>query len=61
MASNGFIRVEVGQRRRGRPDQRRRVVVELKNGTRLGFAPDSPPAVERAVIEAVLGLRYPRC
>lgn len=62
MARSGFVLVEVSRRRRGRPDSRRRVVVELRDGTRLGFSSSSSPVVVRAVIEAVLGLgRRRRC
>jgi hypothetical protein len=61
MVSPGFVQVEVSRRRRGRPDRLRRVVVELRDGTRLGFSSGSSPAVVRAVVEAVLGVRRGRC
>ena len=61
MPGSGFVLVEVGRRRRGRPDRLRRVVVELKYGTRLGFSSGSSPVVVRAVMEAVLGLGKRRC
>jgi len=38
MAGSGFVLVEVSRRRRGRPDHRRRVVVDLGDGTRVGFS-----------------------
>ena len=60
MARSGSVLVEVSRRRRGRPDRRSRVVVELRDGTRLGFSSSRPPVVVRAVIEAVLG-RLRRC
>ena len=52
----GFVLVEVGRRRRWRPDRLRRVVVDLRGGTRLSFSSGSSPVVVRAVVEAVLGL-----
>ena len=61
MAKSGFVLVEVSRRRRGRPDHRRRVVVDLRDGTRLGFSSSSSPAVVRAVIEAVMGLGTQPC
>ena len=61
MARSGFVLVEVGRRRRGRPDVRRRVTVELRDGTRLGFSSASSPEVVRAVVEAVLRLPSLRC
>jgi hypothetical protein len=61
MAGNGFVLVEVDRRRRGRPDRRRRVVLEMKDGTRLGFSSASSPDVVYAVVEAVLRLREQRC
>ncbi len=61
MASSGFVLVEVGRCRRGRPDRKRRVVVDLINGTRLGFSPSSPPAVVRALVEAVLRVQRRQC
>jgi hypothetical protein len=61
MAGSGFVLVEVSQRRRGRPDSRRRVVVDLSDGTRLAFSSRSSPAVVRAVIEAVMRLGRRRC
>ena len=57
----GFVLVEVARRRRGRPDRHRRVVVGLRDGTRLSFSSSSSPAVVRAVIEAVVGMRGRRC
>ncbi len=60
MGQSGFVLVEVGRRRRGRPD-RRRVTVDLIDGTRLAFSSASSPEVVRAVIEAVLRLRRSRC
>ena len=57
----GFVLVEVARRRRGRPDRYRRVLVDLRNGTRLSFSSSSAPAVVRAVIEAVAGTRGRRC
>ena len=58
----GFVQVEVSRRRRGLPDSRRRVVVELRDGTRLGFSSSSPPELVRTVVEAVLRLgRRRRC
>lgn len=61
MARSGFVLVEVGRRRRGRPDHRRRVTVDLIDGTRLGFSSASSPEVVMAVVEAVLRLRNQRC
>lgn len=61
MAGSGFIQVDVSRRRRGRPDSRRRVVVDLRDGIRLGFSSSSSPVVVRAVIEAVMGLGRRRC
>jgi len=60
-AGSGFVLVEVSRRRRGRPDRHRRVVVDLRDGTRLGFSSSSSPVVVRAVVEAVLGLERRRC
>jgi len=60
MAGSGFVLVEVSRRRRGRPDHRRRVVVDLGDGTRIGFSSASSPAV-RAVVEAVLRVGGGRC
>jgi hypothetical protein len=60
MARSGFVEVEVSRRRRGRPDIRRRVMVELGDGTRLSFSSSSSPVVVQAVIEAVLRVRR-RC
>jgi len=57
----GFVLVEVSRRRRGRPDRARRVVVDLRGGTRLSFSSESSPVVVRAVVEAVLGLGRRRC
>ncbi len=61
MARAGFVLVEVGRRRRGRPDRHRRVIVDLIDGTRLGFSSSSSPAVVQAVVEAVLRIRGRRC
>lgn len=61
MGQSGFVLVEVGRRRRGRPDRRRRVTVDLIDGTRLAFSSASSPEVVRAVIDAVLRLRRSRC
>jgi len=58
---SGFVLVEVSHRRRGRPDRHRRVVVDLRGGTRLSFSSSSAPSVVQAVIEAVVGLRGRRC
>jgi hypothetical protein len=58
---SGFVQVEVSRMRRRRDRRHRWVVAELRNGTRLGFSPGSPPAVVRAVVEAVLGVRGRRC
>jgi hypothetical protein len=58
---SGFVLVEVSRRRRGRPDHLRRVVVDLRGGTRLSFSSSSAPAVVQAVITAVAGLRGRRC
>ncbi len=60
MARSGSVLVEVSRRRRGRPDRRRRIMVELRDGTRLSFSSSRSPVVVRAVIEAVLG-RLRRC
>ncbi len=61
MSRSGFVLVEVGRRRRGRPDRRRRVFVDLIDGTRLGFSSSSSSAVVRAVLEAVLRIQKRRC
>jgi len=57
----GFVLVEVARRRRGRPDRHRRVVVDLRDGTRLSFSSSSAPVVVQAVIKAVVGMRGRRC
>ncbi len=61
MAVSGFVLIDVSRRRRGRPDHRCRVVVDLRDGTRIGFSSASSPAVVQAVIEAVLRIRGRRC
>ncbi|MBA3587343.1 MAG: hypothetical protein H0X45_07700 [Planctomycetes bacterium] len=61
MPTSAFVLVEVGRRRRGRPDHRRRVTVDLVDGSRLSFSSASSPAVVRAVVEAVLRSRRSRC
>jgi len=61
MAGSGLVLVEVSRRRRGRPDHRRRVFVDLGDGTRIGFSSASSPAVVRAVVEAVLRVGGGRC
>jgi hypothetical protein len=57
----GFVQVQVSRRRRGRPDSRRRVVIELRDGTRLTFSSSSSPVVVRAIVLAVLGSVGRRC
>jgi hypothetical protein len=58
---SGFVLLEVSRRRRGRPDRHRRVVVDLRGGTRLSFSSSSAPAVVQAVIAAVASMRGRRC
>ncbi len=61
MPNRGFVLVEVGRRRRGRPDHRRRVTIDLVDGSRLTFSSASCPAVIEAVVLAVLRSRRSRC
>jgi hypothetical protein len=62
MAGSGFVEIEIDRRRRGRPrDPDRRVELTLADGCRLGFSSGSDPGVVRAVVEAVLRVRRPRC